>query len=142
MVAADGQRALLNFRDAGGMRENPFDLARRRHPDIAGFRMQRSAVVAGFRSLTICQERLADVTEGDFLVVAERLNRRVLAGAVTRPRTQQRSQRSDARMEVGHVSQGTASPAVADWQSIAGPEPYREADGACNVMPELRHRAA
>jgi hypothetical protein len=47
------------------------------------------------------------MAERDLLDVAERLDRRVLAGALTDPSAQQRSQDGDAGMEFDHVPQVT-----------------------------------
>ena len=80
------QRSLLDLRDAGRMGQHEFDPVRRRHPQVAGLRVQRAAVVAGLRPLAVNQERLADVTENHFLDVAERFDRRVLACALDPPR--------------------------------------------------------
>jgi hypothetical protein len=69
--------------------------------------MKGSAVVDGPGSLTVGQEWFSGMAERDLLDVAERLDRRVLAGALTDPSAQQRSQDGDAGMEVDHVPQVT-----------------------------------
>ena len=99
------------------MGQHEFDPVRRRHPQVSRLGVQRAAVVAGLRPLSIDQERLADVTEGHFLEIAERLDRRVLAGAVARPGAQQGRQDSDAGMEIGHVRHPTAAAGIAGMRS-------------------------
>ena len=126
--SADRQCSLLNLGDAGGVRQNQFDAARRRHPDVPGLRVQRTAVVAGVRPLAVGKERLAGVAEGDFLDIAERLNGRVLAGALACPGAQQGGEDSDAGMELGHVRQGTAS---------RTPPRERRVPGHANALPSL-----
>ena len=79
--SVDRQRALLDLGDAGRVGEHQLDAAGRRHPQVPGLGVQRAAVVDGLGPLAVDQERLADVAERDFLEVAERLDRRVFAGA-------------------------------------------------------------
>ena len=57
------------------------------YPQIAGLAVQGAAVLHGIRPLGIAEERLADMTEGDFLEVFERRDGGVLASALTGPNT-------------------------------------------------------
>ena len=89
------------------MGQHQFDPIRRRHPQVSGLRVQWAAVVAGLCPLPVHQERLADMTERHFLGIAERIDCRVLARALARPRAQQGGEGGDAGVEIGHVRQGT-----------------------------------
>ena len=103
------QRSLIDLGDAGRVRQHELYPAGRRYPDVTGLRMQGTTVVLGLRSLAVAEERFTDVAERDFFEVAERLDGRVLARALTCPGAQQGSERSDAGMEIGHASHLTGS---------------------------------
>jgi hypothetical protein len=60
--------------------------------------VQRSAVIEGLRPLVVAQEWLADMSEGDFLGIAERRDGRVLAGALTCAGAEEWSEDSDVGM--------------------------------------------
>jgi hypothetical protein len=69
-------------RDAGRMGQHEFDAIRGRHPRVSGLRVQRAAVVAGLRPLTVDQETACRHDRTSLLDIAERFDRRVFARAL------------------------------------------------------------
>src|SRR6478735_11586475 len=66
--------------------------------------MQGPAVVGRLRSLHVTEKRFADVAERDFFEIGERRNGRILAAPLTCPNTQERSERCNAGMKIGHAA--------------------------------------
>jgi beta-phosphoglucomutase family hydrolase len=119
-AAFDRQPSLSDLRYSGGVGQHELDSPRRRHPEVADLGVQRATVIGGLRPLCIAEERLADVTEGDFLEVVERLDRRIDASTPTCPDPQQGSENGNTGIEVGHGASlwighlGYSMPMVAD----------------------------
>lgn len=80
------------------MSKDQFDAVGTRTAQIAGFGVQRPAVVAGAGLLPVGEEGAAEVAEPDFLDIAEGLDGRVFTPAVSAPNAEQWSERSDVRM--------------------------------------------
>lgn len=64
--------------------------------------MQGTTVIGGFRPLHVAEKRFADMTEGDFVQIVERRDGRIHAAALTGPNTQERSERCDVGVKIGH----------------------------------------
>jgi len=103
------ERALLDLDDASRVGEHKFHDPNLRHPPVAGFSVQQTSVVGRRRALVIREKRLADMTEGDRLVVVERLDRRVYTAAAARPRAEQELERLDIRMQRFRCRSGSRS---------------------------------
>src|SRR6185503_2794749 len=115
------QGALLDLGDALWMSQYPLDPAGRRCAHEPDLRVQRTAVGTRRGALAIGEERLADVVEDDLLGVTERLDGRIFACTLTRPRAQQGSKNGDVRVQVGHDPQGTGGASFGGPRRIAGP---------------------
>src|SRR5437867_11891433 len=92
------------------MREAELDLSRLRpRAQEPAFEVQRSVVAREPAGLREQEVRVADVLNDDLLVVAERVDRRVLASTRSSPRPQEEPQGGEVGMHIElHTTDGSA----------------------------------
>ena len=94
-------RAFAQFGEAGRVGEDQLDRRRPVGTEVSEFGVGGQPVVGPRGALAVAQERLTDVAERDRLVVLERLDRGVAAGAVARPGAEQVREGGNVGMQIG-----------------------------------------
>jgi hypothetical protein len=127
------ERALLYLDDAGRVGEHKFHNAKLRHPPVASFSVQRTAVVCRRRALVVREKWLADMTERDGFVVVERCDRRVDTAARACPRSEQELQWLDVRVQRCRCRSGSCSGHITSVGPRLRYRRLRDAEGFAGV---------
>ncbi len=91
VVPVEANCAFGDLGDAGWVRQHQLDSTELWDPDVPALGVEWPTVVARRRPLGVGEKRLADVAERDGFTIRERLDRRILTGALTRPCANERS---------------------------------------------------